>query len=415
MATRKWVGGAPAVAQVDKLTPANVEVGDIFTATINGKTVSFVATATTVANVTAGLTAAWNASTAGEFQEITATDSTTHITLTANEAGKPFTVTSAATNGGAADTQTLTRALVTACSGPNIADLATNWSGDTLPVDGDTADIEDSDIDILYNLDGLDDVDLVALNIRRYSGDIGLPQQKGDYDEYRPTYLTLQGAATINIEDCESGLIRIDTGSDDVTLNVNGTGSPKEDGLKTVVWKGSGTCVLNINKGSVDVAPLSGETAAAGTVRVGNAGNPVGDADVRFSDGVTLGTITTSGGTVEVNSNVTTITMNDGEVKVRAGAVSNLEVRGGHCIYNSTGTLGGNPVVSGNGHLDFDQDLRTKTVTNPIEVYGRDAKVSDRNKVVNAAGNFVLDLNQEVLSENIQIGRNIRVTRAAVA
>src|SRR3990167_4278089 len=123
MALARWRGSATAVAQVDKFTPATVEVNDIFTLTLtddNGATVaiSFTATATTVANVTAGLTAAWNASTDPRAANITAADVTTYMTLTADTAGRPFSVASSTTDGGGAATQTLTRAVTTASSGP---------------------------------------------------------------------------------------------------------------------------------------------------------------------------------------------------------------------------------------------------------------------------------------------------------
>jgi trimeric autotransporter adhesin len=84
MALKTWMPRARAVAEVHTITPANVEVGDVFTITINGKTVSFTATATTVANVTAGLAAAWALATEAEFTEITASDQTTHLRLTHN-------------------------------------------------------------------------------------------------------------------------------------------------------------------------------------------------------------------------------------------------------------------------------------------------------------------------------------------
>jgi hypothetical protein len=97
---------------------------------------------------------------------------------------------------------------------------------------------------------------------------------------------------------------------------------------------------------------------------------------------------------------------------LQAGGQLGVTVRGGRCVYNSTGTLGGAPVVSGTGHLDFSQDLRAKTVTNPIDVYGPDAKVSDPTKVV---GTLVVDLDETSNSSNIDIGTNIRLTRGAVA
>ena len=78
------------------MTPANVEIGDVFTATINGTVVTFTGTAATVPNVTAGLTAAINAS--SEAANVTAVDNTNEVQITSDAAGTPFTIASAATN-----------------------------------------------------------------------------------------------------------------------------------------------------------------------------------------------------------------------------------------------------------------------------------------------------------------------------
>jgi len=86
----------PAVAQVSTVTPANVEIGDTFTAAINGTAINFTATVATVANVTAGLTAAINGS--AENGNVTAVDQTTHVEITSDAAGTAFTLTSSTTN-----------------------------------------------------------------------------------------------------------------------------------------------------------------------------------------------------------------------------------------------------------------------------------------------------------------------------
>ena len=104
MTTKIWRGDAPAVAQVTRLTPATVEIGDTFTVTINGKSITVTATAATVANVVSLLVTAIENSTIAEFQEITATEEGspgTAILLTANTAGVPFVATGSASNGGA--------------------------------------------------------------------------------------------------------------------------------------------------------------------------------------------------------------------------------------------------------------------------------------------------------------------------
>ncbi|MDD5152789.1 MAG: peptidoglycan-binding protein [Candidatus Pacebacteria bacterium] len=93
-------GGTANTAQISTLTPANVEIGDVFTAGIGSTNVSVTATAATVANVTGLMTTAWNAnSTLAAIA--TAADGTTAVNLTAVVSGTAgaFTATSSTTNG----------------------------------------------------------------------------------------------------------------------------------------------------------------------------------------------------------------------------------------------------------------------------------------------------------------------------
>ena len=97
----------PGRKQIVTVTPANVQVGDVFTLTVDGQAAArFVASAATVANVTAGLKAAWDA--AGGKNRSAAVDGTTVLTLTAAAAGDSRAITGTAVNGGANDTQTIT-------------------------------------------------------------------------------------------------------------------------------------------------------------------------------------------------------------------------------------------------------------------------------------------------------------------
>jgi hypothetical protein len=93
--TKLWIGDAPAVAQVVSVVPLNVQIGDSFGLTINGKSITVIATAATAANVVSLFVAAIGATTIPEWLEVTAeatTDGGT-LTLTANTPGVPFTVT----------------------------------------------------------------------------------------------------------------------------------------------------------------------------------------------------------------------------------------------------------------------------------------------------------------------------------
>src|SRR5262245_41819885 len=97
MATVRWRGDAPAVAQIQSWAFAGTwESSDLIRVTIGGKTKDFTAGSTTTATVVANLVAAWNAlsgATWPEFAELTASQATTTFKLTSDTAGKPFTVT----------------------------------------------------------------------------------------------------------------------------------------------------------------------------------------------------------------------------------------------------------------------------------------------------------------------------------
>lgn len=96
MASHIWIGGAPAVAQIDLVTfPSDVAAGQIVNLTINNKPLPVTLTTSTPAEAVTEVVTAWNASVIPEFAEITAAAGTTAgtMTLTADTAGKPFAVT----------------------------------------------------------------------------------------------------------------------------------------------------------------------------------------------------------------------------------------------------------------------------------------------------------------------------------
>jgi len=96
MADVIWVGDAPEVAQVDTITiPSDVETGQVFTATIGVKVLTYTFPAgPTQLSVAAAIVAAWNLSDIPEFAEVSASDNLDGtITLTADTPGVPFIVT----------------------------------------------------------------------------------------------------------------------------------------------------------------------------------------------------------------------------------------------------------------------------------------------------------------------------------
>ncbi len=265
MATNIWRGGTPAVPQVVSVTPANVEVGDIFRITVTDDQgasvqISYTAQAATVADVTAGLTAAWNASVDPLCRYLTAADQTTSVSLTSDLAGVPFSVTTSTVNGGAVNDQTLTAAVVTANSGPNDAKCAANW---TLGVPVALQDLvfPAGTADVLYNLD-FAATTFGQLSQERGHGRIG---RWGLADAYAPlAYFRCQSCSGLRIMG-SGGLTAFDVGSANVTPIIDHAGTPDAQGKSCVYLRGTNLASLDQRSGYAAVAGAAGDTATVRT------------------------------------------------------------------------------------------------------------------------------------------------------
>lgn len=293
MATIYFTGKADAVAQESRATPAGPIVGDIFLLKVNGETIaSYTADAVpTVAEVTAGLTTAWNASTNPYATLITATDQTTYVKLLSDVAGLPFTVTSSVTGVG-----TLVMSTPTASAGPNDWSTATNWSGGAVPVNNDVVIIKDVSNPIAWGLDQ-NAVTLTSLSISKtYTGRIGL-----DYtvlatsadalttvstkSEYRSQYLKIK-VSTGGVRIGEhlgtgspggAGRIMLDLSTQDTTITVVSTAASSSDTFRPCIrLLGFGAQDLHVMSapGGVGVAAEKpGEVSQFGSVLISDATN----------------------------------------------------------------------------------------------------------------------------------------------
>lgn len=328
-ATKYWVGRAATVGQRDTLTPANVEIGDTFTVTCNGKNLTVTATAATVANVTALLDAAIDSSSEPEFQELNASDQTTYVQIVHDASGTPFTLTSSAANvmGGAND-QTLTQATATAASGPNHWSAAANWSTGAAPANSDDVHIQ-SGPDIKYGL-AQSGVTLTSLTIyKSYEREIGLAQRRANgYQEYRDTYLAI-GATTVHVgygggTGDGSRLIRLNTGSAETAVRVwytQATSNEDDPALESFAWKGSHSGnEIYVFEGSVGVASAPGETATVAYMTVSRSRVTEDTPAVRIGSGVTLDTLNIAGGVTELYADPTHLWLMGGLCKFRAAS-----------------------------------------------------------------------------------------------
>lgn len=375
MATLRWTGAATAVAQVDTFTPANVEVSDIFTLTATGldgtsHAVNYTATATTVADVTAGLTAAWNTDTHALCTPVTAADGTTVLTLTADTAGVAFSVASSTTDGGGNDTQTLTRAATTASAGPKHWDCTDNWDAGILPgaASGHNVYIENFSGDILYGLDqsGIANT-LTSLHIgQSFTGTIGVNGAAGESG----TYLQIK-ATTVDIgyhygtgSPSGSGRLMIDLGATASTVTVHNTGSNSDTGKPSARIKAaSASTVINLKKGKLGIAFEADETSTVATINESYVTQKTSDADLFVGSGVTLTTLNKTGGDCDLSCAATTVTNYAGDLTTAgSGAITTLNVYGGTATCNSSGTITALNIKD-SGTADFTKIATARTVT----------------------------------------------------
>lgn len=346
MANMVFAGDAPAVAEAATVQVTANDAATTYSLTLNGKTIS--ATGAGSATLTAAaLAAAWNASTYPEMVEITAANNSSDtVTLTHDTAGVPFAAHLSKDDvGGTGTLGSVTTA--TAADGPNVCsannfkDLASGARG--LPTGSDALYFQDSDVDLLYNLEALAAVTVTALHIKQsYEGLIGLPYTNTagstDYSEYRPKKFKV-GATLVYIGEGSgdgSGRIWIDLTNVQSAVYVWASGDADDDNYYPIVLIGThASNVLRVEGGQVDVAPFGGDSAVFATL------TGTGSGQIRCSDLCTLTTVNCDGSSsVRIESAATTCSArNTGQLTIDGtGAITTINALGGTVFDNSSGT-----------------------------------------------------------------------------
>lgn len=262
--------------------------------------------------------------------------------------------------------------VTTANSGPGDVSVAANWSGETLPVAGDTIVVDQGTSPMLYHLDQLATGLAAFYHYSRYTGEIGLAEINTSfgtpYYEFRQQYLTVDSPIVdIGIGDgAGSGRMKIQgVVGTAVTVNVNQTANSLDEGIPSLLLVLPNTSsIVNVNRGSVGIAIYPGETSTVPTLRTGFITNKDGDSNVRCGTGVTLTTVEIAGGVTTLQSNVTTLNETAGEVLQLAGAITTANVGAGSILrYRSASTMT-TAVIGPGATLDCRQDMRAKTITN---------------------------------------------------
>ncbi len=392
MATRRWTGAAQAVAQVTKWTFGGTwESDDQITLTINSKTVTASAGSTDIPTILDALVLAIEESTEPDFAEIEWSYSGNDLIATGPDSGKPFTCTVSTTEsgGGAADLQTIdggassTGTNTTSPTGPNWLNEADNWSGNTLPVDGDTVLFTDSSVDVLYGLD-LSAVTPAEIRITStFTGRIGLPayDPNGTY-EYRERFCKFCNSADLTNTAVYIGQglgsqmkeLLLNFGTGQVTIHVEKTG------VDGVTIQGTHTSnAITILSGTVRIAPDKDQSATFATVNLGADGLDSANARLVVGPSATVSAATFYlwGGRYTGYSTVNAIYAYGGTHEQLGGGISTLRIRDATFYHDSyTEDIGSCHVFAG-GRLVLSRTQSARSVDDLILTAG--AALDDRN------------------------------------
>lgn len=342
MATRTWIGGATAIAQVWKGTITTTTTGHTYIVTLTdlnraGTTVAFsyalVSADTTITLAAASWVTAWNASVLPLVSGITASSAAGVITLTADTAGAPFSAATSGTGTWASDGTTQ------ASSGPYDYGLAANWAESAVPTTDDDVVLTGSNR-ISYNLNQ-SGAAIGNFSATGYSGTVG---SQGTPLLIDPNGFRWQGTGTayINIGSAAIAPYIVSTAS----------GSSTAHGLHL---SGSAMTTLTVATGSVGVAPSLGLTSTVATINNLNG-------TVYCGVGTTLTTYNHVGGTSTIGCAATTVTALAGTLTTEGvGAITTLNNRGATVNPNSTGTI--TTLNARGGTTDFSGSLAARTVT----------------------------------------------------
>lgn len=378
MATKYWEPKATAAAQITTVQVTAYDAATTYALLVGGITIATSVAAGSANAVATALAAAWEASAHIYATGVTATSATDTVTLTADVAEVPFTVTTSVT-GGSGTLGSVTES--TAPTGPHTLDEPQNWSGEALPSNDDVLILRDSDIDIAWGLDGLTTTGHELRVEQSYTGAIGLDWSgvattadgqttNSAAPEYRQTYLQLDISRLViggHIGTGDPGgsqriMIDNDRGSASQTVVFQTSFTSTELGKPPVRLKfAHANADIDIRSGIVGVAvDIPGETSTIGDV-VMRAGQ------FHCGDGVTMTNYTQHAGQGRLTLGAATLTqalVHGGRCVIDGDqAVTTVKMTDGEVVANTTGTIT-NVTHAGGGTIDFTQSSEARTVTN---------------------------------------------------
>jgi len=205
-----------------------------------------------------------------------------------------------------------------------------------------------------------------------------------------------------------SGRIKINFGAVTTAAVVYNAGNSIENSIPAILLKGTDADnTLIVMKGSVGTAFFAGEITTFNTISVGYITNQTSDSSVQCGGGATLGTIVQNGGSVSIQSNVTTYTQYAGKVVIGGSATVETGVFYGTVVDQSSGTW---TTVTVNGVYDARQNPYDKTITNAL-LLGPNSEYHDPfDAVTLSAGLTLVGTTPEKVTLDIAPGKTLTIS-----
>lgn len=416
MATVQFTGRAAAVAQVTKIVFSSIVATNTYSVTVNGKTISAVATGTSLATLLDALIASWGASAEPEHRALVAAyhrdsgGTIDGLMLTAAKAGVPWTVTAAATTGLATVTQD------TNASGPNFFNVDANWSTGSMPSAGDTLELIDCSVSILYGL--VVTTNFAALKIyASYTGQIGLPAWNTDgYAEFRTRFLTLgDGTVPIAVTIGEgvgnhAPSIRYNANDAATTLVIfDGQSNSTNYPIEITDMKSTSTGVVYGGGVLIDDSTTGTLVSLKVMARSGSRTKPKVKTTSRMT--VTATEVYGQGAEVELNGSGTTLVVRDNAKAITrsAAAIGTVTASGrGVISWQSSGGIGTKLNVQTDGDVDFSEQVEAKTIA-ACDI-ARGGRIRDPYKVVTWTTGVALQDGARLADVTLDLGPGVTVS-----
>lgn len=242
---------------------------------------------------------------------------------------------------------------------PTKFDDADNWDNG-IPEAGDTIIFKDNAKDLDASLDQSALTGCTVKIYQSYTGKIG---SSGSYFQIGATTLEIGEDYSVSTPS-GSGRLNLDLGGEAATVTIHNSASSATDTGKMPIrlLLNDAAAVLRVRRGRVALAMEPSETSLVASIDQSWMDSQDSDSTLQIGAGVTMTTLTKTGGSCTMLCAATTATNSGGDLTiVRAGTITTLNANGGRVWPESTGTI---TTMNINGaSVDETRCLAARTVT----------------------------------------------------